>query len=326
MQRRRTHILVAAVVALVGALGVLPRTTFGGRRSAVPVVVLRLIGQGQVRLAHREITKLLDANPSDPELHAAYGAMLTEASLFPDAVMAFEDAGGSAWYARRGRGYHARALARVGRADEAVALRSVALDVGEVVGDKVDLVARASMVEDLVEGGDLDDAVAAGEDLVLRHPGRTYAWAALAWAQVNRATPADLDAAGWSLFQARRLEEGRELLFLSRARAVYMLEQGRYERAWYELYDFKEDTFKDPEAWWLRLEILRRSGFPEECVFRAEQDRFSYQEDPAFTAVVGRCLADVGRADEARALVAGALETHPGNNRLKAAWVALSAG
>lgn len=318
MSHRQHFLAVAALTVAVGVLG-LSRAVFAGRSGGAPVVVLRLVNKGQVRLAHREITKMLARNPSDPELHAAYGAVLSTAALYPDAVLAFEDALGSDWYESRGFRYHAKALARTGRGDEAAALRE---SFTVVRGDDeaiLSVTMYSRMIEDQLEGGTVEEALRLGEEMVLAHPDRAYSWGYLAWAQVHAGLQ---DEAAWSLQQAERYA-GKTLRIVQMAQSYWMLEEQRYTRADHELQSQWQEGFKDPELWWLRLEIMRRSGYPETCVQRAELSRFEYQEEPAFTAAYARCLDGVGRGDEARVLLRSALETHPGSNRLLAAGAEL---
>ena len=295
----------------MGVLG-LSYPVAAGRSSGPPVVVLRLVNQGQVRLAHREITKMLASNPSDPELHAAYGATLAASAFYPDAVLAFEDALGSVWYENRGFSYHAKALGRVGRGAEGAELRRSHLLMQGWPETPAAMSARGKMVQDLLESGDFVAAAEAAEEMTLDFPTRSYAWAHLAWVQVLQG---EQDEASWSLFQARRFHD-KDVRLEAMARSFWMLEEGRLLRADHELQDFWEDGFKDPELWWLRLEVSRVSGLPEECVDRAEMPRFSYQNEPAFTAVYVRCLVDVGRETDARSTLADALAQHPGNLHL----------
>lgn len=314
MSHRQHFLAVAALVVVVGVFG-LSRAVFAGRSAGAPVVVLRLVNKGQVRLAHREITKMLASNPSDPELHAVYGAVLATAALYPDAVLAFEDAQGSSWYESRGFRHHAKALARTGRGAEALALRKSFAAVKDGGDGILSITMYSQMIEDLIEGGTVAEAVQLGEEMVLAHPDRAYSWAYLAWTLVHAGQQ---DEAAWALHQSDQYA-GKSLRIAQMAKAYWMMEEHRYTRADHELQSQWQDGFKDAELWWLRLEIMRRSGYPESCIQRAELSRFEYQEEPAFTAAYARCLSDLGRTDEAEGHLTTALQTHPGNNWLRAA-------
>lgn len=282
------------------------------RGSKVPILVTRLLNKDQVRLAHQEVTKLLVNNPDDPELHAAYGGVLSRSSLYPDAVQAFGDSLGSTWYERRGLGYHADALAQVGRGDEAAELRlSQLVNVNDPESKRA-LSIRGSAIEDRIVSGDLGKAMDEASELTLDFPDFGYAWVQLAWVQLELGMLDDVD---WSLFQADRLGE-RQMLRRSMVRSESMARQGRLWRAFAEVEHHKSDHFKNAEYWAHRIELLRRIGTPEDGLMTTELDRFNYQQHPTFTAARAGCLADLGRTPEALALLTEALEGHPNNRAL----------
>ncbi len=302
-----------AALALAGGLAVAGAPALEAL-GAPPVMIVRMVAKGQVRVAHREVQDLLVRNPDDADLHATLGAALSAASFYPDALVAFSFAAGSAWYEKRGAGYHADALAQVGRGAEAAELRAELLAVSGA-RERNEVGIRVRMVDDHLVGGDLDAALELAEALVADHGDYLLPWAVLAEVHLARG---DRDEVEWALLQGRRLGQPDQLR-LAVVETRLLLDDGQAEAAFQRIELMRRAHFRELDMWALRMDTLTAAGAAEEALSIAGMERFGFQDHPAFTAATARALAATGDRAAAEALLAGALAAHPGNRALQGA-------
>jgi len=286
----RRVVWTAAVFLMLGAG---PRHGSGGATA----VVLQLLRRGQVRLAHRQVVDRLTANPDDADLHALYGAVLEQMGHHSDADMAFRLALGSDWYEARGLGYHAAALAHLGRPEESVAIRQ-GIELTGVRAEGAELGIRLKQVEDLLAGGRPDLALELGEAMVGEFPSSPLTHAQLVEVLVELG---QVDLAGWHLIRAESLgASGSKRVLLARAR--WLMAAGAYRSAWDITEGMRRKNPHDVQLWSLRMRILRLWGRADDAVLIAELDRFITRRDPIFLLEAARCYVSIGDLSAALAI------------------------
>lgn len=263
----------------------------------------------------------LTANPDDSDLHAAYGTVLAKGGRFAEALVAFELSAGGDWYEQSGLPAHATALAHVGRSPEAVALRtSFELAGGRPAGASLGV--RLSQVQDHLDGGRPELAVALAEAAVDEFPGSPLSFAALSEA---RTAAGDLDGAGWALLRGEALgAAGSRYLRLARMR--WLVGVGDYPAAWEISEAFRVRLPNDTRLWADRMRIQRLWGYPEDGLRIALLDRFAWGQDPRFVLEAARCARAAGEPDLARTMVDALLPHHGAHPEVAALAAELGRG
>ncbi|HCH65575.1 MAG: hypothetical protein CL927_11485 [Deltaproteobacteria bacterium] len=239
--------------------------------------------------AHRLVIDLLTANPDDPDLHAMYAAVLVKGGQYGDAVHAFDGAKGSEWYEERGLPFHATALAKIGRVEEAARLRREF----ELAGRKQSVAALnigLEVVDDYIAGGRGDLAVERARLLITEFPNSPRTFGGLAAALV---ADGQLLEASWCIERAKTLGN-TEIFPIEMARIEWLIAMGEYSAAWELHRDYYRKRRFDTRIWRQRLELLRRTGDPIECRAVADQARFQWSLDPQFYLEASRCESDLG--------------------------------
>ena len=299
---------MVAVVVLVG-LGLAAQPA----RAEVPRRALQLLRQGKLRRAHRAVVDLMHARPDDPEVHAAYGAVLQVGGRDAEALVAFELGIGSKWYESTGITFHAKALAQVGRSEESTALRREF----EVAGGRkpaASLGVRIAQTEDHIVAGRPWLAVEAGRQGVEQFPASPLAFAALTEAYL---AAGELDEATWALLRAESLgAAGTASVRLARMRWHIAMEQ--FDEAWAISENLRGKRMNDVRFWTDRAHILRRTGDLGSCLTVVRLERFAWGSAAALRREASYCAEEAG--DRALAIelmepLADGYYTHPDHVR-----------
>jgi len=281
----------------------------GGIAAAdVPQQALNLLRHGKLRRAHRAVLDGLYESPDDPELQAAYGAILTKIGRNAEAVVAFDLATGSSWYEMSGIPFHARALAQVGRSEEAVQLRSEF----ELAGRRkpaASLGVRTGQVEDHVVGGRPGLAVEVALRATEEYPTSPVAFAALVEAYV---AAGELDEAGWALLRGESFE-GAGNTHMRMARMRWHIEMGDYDAAWDISEDYRRKRMHDSRLWADRARIHRLRGQPGDGYRIAMFDRFSWGLFVELRLEGSLCAEAMGDMEAAKEILAPLVAGYSGH-------------
>jgi tetratricopeptide (TPR) repeat protein len=291
----------------------------GGIAAAeAPQQALNLLRHGKLRRAHRAVVDGLYETPDDADLQAAYGAVLAKGGRNAEAIVAFELAAGSAWYEASGIPFHARALAQVGRSEEAVQLRSEF----ELAGGRrpgASLGVRTGQVEDHVLGGRPDLAVEVALRATEEYPTSPVAFAALVEAYV---AAEDLDAASWAVLRGESFEGSRSSQ-MRMARMRWHIEMGDYDAAWDISEDYRRKRIHDSRLWADRARIHRLRGQPGDGYRIAILDRFSWGLFIDLRLEGSLCAEAMGDPEAARQIMAPLIAGYSGHPDVAARLVEL---
>jgi predicted Zn-dependent protease len=283
----------------VAAAGGVDTSEFGPN---FPVRAVRKLLRRDVSMAAEVLPPLLAAHPDDPELAAAWFALLHAYGFYGEALYSLRWSLGSAWYEVQGIGLHANALREAGQGREAAALRAELL-VSPAYREGTELTVRVGIAHDLLAGGAIGDALAAAEDAVALFPGYGISWGALGAAQLKAG---DLDAAWATLHLAdREFSERPVELGLLHARLLWA--EGDPEAAWAVLNPLRSRTTIDPNAWALRMELLVARDLASDAVNIADLNRFDRMQGPNMVAARVAALRAAGEGDRAAELLEEAL-------------------
>ena len=269
-----------------------------------------MMDANKVYRAHRLVITLVTEKPDDTDVQAMYGAVLAMGGQYADAVSAFDLAVGSDWYERRGIPYHASALAAVGRSVEAEVLR----DEYALAGMKRDDASPGDAeVRDHLAGGCPDLAVERARALNDQFPSRPCLCSPAEALVAN----GEIDEAAWCLQRAELLGN-TEIFPIDMARVEWMIATGDYRGAWDIHVGYYRKRRFDPRLWRQRLELLRLTGDPEECLMVARQARFAWALDPQFELEASRCASDAGEQEEAEARIRALFPAHSAHPDVRA--------
>jgi len=285
------HGRLRSVLGVLAGLLMIVGTTASAE---MPTEVLRMFRSGKLRRAHRKVLDGLETRPDDPELHAAYAAILQKGGRFAESLVAFEFAKGSEWYESQGIPFHATALARVGRSEESVVLRSEF----ELAGGRkpaASLGVRTSQVEDHILGGRPELAVEVAEAAVEQFPASPVAFAALTEALTAAGR---VDEAGWALIRGESLgASGSTSVRMARMRWHIGMED--YAAAWDISEEFRAKRHMDFRLWADRARIRRLQGDAHACLTIINLPRFEWGLAPEMALEGSRCAEILGDRDGA---------------------------
>ena len=287
----------------VAAAGRVDTSEFGPH---FPVRAVRKLLRRDTTMAIEVLPPLMAAHPDDPELAAAWFALLHAFGHYGEALDSLRWAVGSAWYEVQGVGLHANALREAGRGQEAAALRAELL-VSPAYREGTELTVRVGRVHDLLAAGATEDALAEGEAAVGLFPSYGISWAALGAAQLQAG---DLDGAWTTLGLAER-QLGEPSVDLGILRARLLWAEGDPEAAWVVMNPLRVKTTLDPAAWALRMELLVARDLASDAANIATLDRFDRMQGPNMVAARVTALRAAGDAALASEVLDEGLAANP---------------
>jgi len=271
-----------------------------------PVRAVRKLLRRDLSMALEVLPALLTAHPDDPEVAAAWFAMIHAFGNYGEALSEIPFTLGSAWYEAQGLNLHANALRESGRGAEAAALRAELLT-SPAYREGTELMVQVAMVHDLIAAGAAAEAVERGELAVAWFPQFGITWAALGAAQLEAG---DIDGA-WATVDlgGRHLDEPSVELGLLHARLLWT--EGDTEAAWVVMNPLRARTTMDPTAWAQRIELMLARDLASDAANLVQLSRFERMQGPNMVAARVAAYRAAGQTEAAAEALREGLAFNP---------------